>query len=391
MKINSNYLNLEDSYLFSTIAKKVATFKNDHALTEVISLGIGDVTLPIAPAVIAAMHGAVDELAHSQTFRGYGPEQGYDFLRDAIKSHYAQKQVALDVDEIFVSDGAKSDLGNIMDIFDVDNKVLMPDPVYPAYLDVNIMLGRDVKFAIGNKSNDFKPMPPKIGYADIIYICSPNNPTGAVYTKDELAQWVAYAKKCGAVILFDSAYECFISDPELPTSIFQIEGAKECAIEICSFSKLAGFTGTRCAYTVVPKALFDGKLNKFWNRRQTTKFNGVPYVVQKGAEAALSKQGRYEIAKNIAYYMDNAHIMHEALKEADIWHTGGVNSPYIWLECPKKLNSWEYFDMLLNQVQVVGTPGMGFGTHGEGYFRLTAFGNKEKTAEAIKRLVSVSK
>lgn len=252
------------------------------------------------------------------------------------------------------------------------------------------MLGRDIKFVVGLKDNDFKPLPPKNKDVDIIYLCSPNNPTGAVYNKEELKVWVDYANSCGAIILFDSAYECFVSDSNLPTSIYQIEGAKECAIEICSFSKVAGFTGTRCGYTVVPKSLFGGKLNKFWNRRQTTKFNGVPYIVQKGAEAVFTEQGQYETQKNVAYYMDNARIMHEALVNADIWHTGGVNSPYLWLECPKKMKSWEYFDYLLNNAQVVGTPGVGFGTHGEGYFRLTAFGNKEKTQEAINRLIKVS-
>lgn len=390
MKLNLNYLNVGDSYLFSTISKKVNAYKAANPMTAVISLGIGDVTLPMLPVVTTAMHSAVEEMSHAETFHGYGPEQGYTFLIDAVKKYYKGKNVSLDDDEIFVSDGAKSDLANIMDIFDKNNKVLMPDPVYPAYRDVNLMLGRKISFVYGNRANDFKPAPPKRGVFDIIYICSPNNPTGSVYTKEELEAWVAYAHANGSVILYDAAYEHYIQDKALPTSIYQIKGAKECAIEICSFSKTAGFTGTRCGYTVVPKALMDGRPNKFWNRRQTTKFNGVAYVVQKGAEAVFTEQGMYELNHNIDYYMDNARIMHDALKAAGIWHTGGENSPYIWLACPKGVTSWEYFDYLLNEAQVVGTPGVGFGKKGEGYFRLTGFGNKEKTAEAIQRLVKAT-
>jgi LL-diaminopimelate aminotransferase len=390
MKLNLNYLNVEDSYLFSTIAKKVNAYKAENPLTPVVSLGIGDVTLPMLPTVTTAMHSAVEEMSHAETFHGYGPEQGYTFLIDAIKKYYKSKSVILDDDEIFVSDGAKSDLANIMDIFDKSNKVLMPDPVYPAYRDVNLMLGRKISFVYGNKSNDFKPKPPKRGAFDIIYICSPNNPTGSVYTKAELEEWVAYARANGSIILFDAAYEHYVQDKSLPTSIYQIEGAKECAVEICSFSKTAGFTGTRCGYTVVPKTLYGGRPNKFWNRRQTTKFNGVAYVVQKGAEAVFSEQGTYELNNNIKYYMENGRIMHEALKKAGIWHTGGENSPYIWLACPKGVSSWQYFDYLLNEVQVVGTPGVGFGKKGEGYFRLTGFNSREKTEEAIKKLVSAT-
>ena len=383
MNINENYLNLEESYLFSTVAKKVAQYTSENPDKKVIRLGIGDVTLPLCNAVIGAMHKAVDEMGSQSTFRGYGPEQGYDFLRDAVKNYYLKRNVELDTDEIFISDGAKSDIGNILDLFSKDNAVLVPDPVYPVYVDTNIMAGRKVIFANANEENDFLPLPDKNIKADIIYICSPNNPTGAVYNKEQLKLWVNYVKEQNAIILFDAAYECFVSDENLPKSIFEIEGAKDCAIEFCSLSKTAGFTGTRCGYTIVPKNL--GRLNKFWLRRQTTKFNGVPYIVQRGAEAVFSEEGQKEIKENINYYKENAKIISETLTKCGIYYTGGKHSPYIWLKCPNNMKSWEFFDYLLNNIQIVGTPGSGFGQNGEGYFRLTSFGSKENTIEAMKR------
>lgn len=392
MKINGNFLNLKDSYLFSTVAKKIKEFQSANPGVKVYRLGIGDVTLPLVPAVIEAMHKAVDEMGKKETFRGYGPEQGHDFLRDAIAKYYADKGVKISSDEIFISDGAKSDLGNILDILDPSDKVLIPDPVYPAYVDTNIMAGRKIDTALGNQANSFKPMPDENYKADIIYICSPNNPTGSVYNYDELKAWVDYANRQKALIIFDCAYEAFVGDESLPTSIFQIEGARTCAIEFCSFSKTAGFTGTRCGYTVVPQELvFDEvKVNSLWNRRQCTKFNGVPYIVQRGAEAVFSKEGNRQIRENIAYYKENARIIHEALEKKGIWHIGGVNSPYIWLKCPDGMTSWEYFDHLLTKAHVVGTPGAGFGEMGEGYFRLTAFGDRETTQEAVKRILEFS-
>lgn len=383
MNINENYSNLEESYLFSTVAKKVNEFIQNNPDKKVIRLGIGDVTLPLCKAVIEAMHKAVDEMAKKETFRGYGPEQGYDFLREKVQSYYKKRNVELELDEIFISDGAKSDLGNILDLFSKDNVVLVPDPVYPVYVDTNIMAGRKVIFANANEENGFLPLPDNNQKADIIYICSPNNPTGAVYNREQLKKWVDYAISNNAVILFDAAYECFISDENLPKSIFEIEGAKNCAIEFCSLSKTAGFTGTRCGYTVVPKLL--GKLNKFWLRRQTTKFNGVPYIIQRGAEAVFTENGQKEIKENINYYKENAKVISETLDRCNIWHVGGKHSPYIWLKCPNNMKSWEFFDLLLEKIQVVGTPGSGFGKNGEGFFRLTSFGSKENTIEAMKR------
>lgn len=383
MNINENYLNLEESYLFSTVAKKVNEFIQNNPDKKVIRLGIGDVTLPLCKVVIEAMHKAVDEMAKKETFRGYGPEQGYDFLREKVQGYYKKRNVELELDEIFISDGAKSDIGNILDIFSKDNVILVPDPVYPVYVDTNIMAGRKVIFANANEENGFLPLPDNNQKADIIYICSPNNPTGAVYNREQLKKWVDYAIKNNAVILFDAAYECFISDESLPRSIFEIEGAKNCAIEFCSLSKTAGFTGTRCGYTIVPKLL--GKLNKFWLRRQTTKFNGVPYIIQRGAEAVFTEKGLDEIKENINYYKENAKIISETLDRCNIWHVGGKHSPYIWLKCPNNMKSWEFFDLLLEKIQVVGTPGSGFGKNGEGFFRLTSFGSKENTIEAMKR------
>ena len=389
MNLNKNYENLEQSYLFSTIAKKVNEYTAANANKKIIRLGIGDVTRPLCKAVVSAMHKAVDEMGIQETFRGYGPEQGYDFLREAVQNYYKKHNVSLELDEIFISDGAKSDLGNILDLFDKDNTVLVPDPVYPVYVDTNIMNGRKVIFANANSENSFLPMPDKNVKADIIYICSPNNPTGAVYNKEQLKSWIDYANQNHAVILFDSAYECFISDPELPRSIFEIEGAKTCAIEFCSLSKTAGFTGTRCGYTIVPKDL--GSLNKMWLRRQTTKFNGVPYIIQRGAEAVFTEEGMKEIAENLNYYKENAKIISQTMKECGIWFVGGQHSPYIWLKCPNNLSSWEFFDYLLENAQVVGTPGAGFGKNGEGYFRLTSFGSRENTIEAMERFKKLFK
>ena len=392
--INDNYLELKDSYLFATIAKKVNEFVAAHPDKKLIRMGIGDVTLPLTPAVTAAMHEAIDEMGVKETFKGYGPEQGYDFLRIAVKEYYEHMNVSLEADEIFISDGAKSDVGNITDIFGDDNVVMIPDPVYPVYVDTNIMSGREIVYLDSNAENKFAPMPPTEDEIspDLIYLCSPNNPTGSVYTKEQLTAWVEYARNAGAIILYDAAYEAYIQDPSLPRSIYEIEGAKECAIEFCSLSKTAGFTGTRCGYTVVPKVLAgvsnDGDeviINKLWNRRQTTKFNGVPYIIQKGAAAVFTEQGQKEIKANIAYYMENAKIIAQAMQEKGIEYVGGDNSPYIWLKCPNGMGSWEFFDYLLNEIAVVGTPGAGFGANGEGYFRLTAFGNREATIEAMER------
>lgn len=388
MKINANYLNLNESYLFSTIAKKVNAYTQAHPEKKVLRMGIGDVTLPLAPAVVSAMQKAAGEMGEKETFRGYGPEQGYPFLKEAIRGYYASRGISLEEDEIFVSDGAKSDIGNILDIFDTDNTVLVPDPVYPVYVDTNVMAGRRIVFADAAAENGFLPMPDENTDADIIYICSPNNPTGAAYSAAQLAEWVAYARKKGAVILYDAAYEAFVSEKGLARSIFEVEGAKECAIEFCSLSKTAGFTGTRCGYTVVPRALVRGgaSLNKLWLRRQTTKFNGVSYIVQRGAEAVFSEEGMAQVQKNLEVYRRNAAVLSECLDSLGIPYTGGKNSPYIWMKCPGFSDSWKFFDYLLEMANVVGTPGSGFGKNGEGYFRLTAFASEEATKEAAERL-----
>ncbi len=387
MKLNTNYCNLAESYLFSTIAHKVSEYQAAHPDQKILRLGIGDVTLPLAPAVIAAMHEAVDEMSEKETFRGYGPEQGYDFLRGSIQGYYARRGISLDLSEIFVSDGAKSDCGNILDIFAQDNVVLVPDPVYPVYVDTNVMAGRKILYMNATAENGFLPMPDESVHADIIYLCSPNNPTGAAYTAAQLQAWVDYAHKNNAVILYDAAYESFAAEGAA-RSIYEAEGAKDCAIELCSFSKTAGFTGTRCGYTVVPQALvFDGmSCNKFWLRRQTTKFNGVSYIVQRGAAAVFTEEGEKQIRANIDFYRNNAKIVSDTLDRLGIFYTGGKNSPYIWLQCPNHMKSWDFFDLLLNEVQVVGTPGSGFGRNGEGFFRLTAFGSEETTREACARI-----
>ena len=388
MKINKNFLNLNESYLFSTIAKKVNDFKISNPNIDLIRLGIGDVTKPLCPSVIEGLHKAVDEMSNQKTFKGYGPEQGYDFLRQNIKSYYQQRNISLNLNEIFISDGAKSDIGNILDIFDKDNNVLIPDPVYPVYVDTNIMDGRKISYINATKENSFLPLPNSNKKADIIYICSPNNPTGAVYNHEQLKLWVDYAIDNKAIILFDAAYEAFISNDTLPRSIFEIEGASKCSIEFCSLSKTAGFTGTRCGYTIVPLDLeFDGiKLNKLWCRRQTTQFNGVAYIIQCAANSVFTSDGLKQISNTIKYYKENARIISSALEDLNIWFTGGKNSPYVWLKCPNKMSSWEFFDYLLNELNIVGTPGSGFGKNGEGFFRLTAFGDRTDTIKATERL-----
>ena len=406
ININENFLNLQDSYLFSTVAKKVAEFQKNNPDKKVIKLGIGDVTKPIVPAVIEAMHKATDELSNAETFRGYGPEQGYDFLKNAIVENDF-KNLGIEPDEIFVSDGAKCDCGNIVDIFSQDNKVAITDPVYPVYLDTNVMSGRsgiynektemyeNIVYMPVNKENNFVPELPKTK-VDMIYLCFPNNPTGTVLKKEELKKFVDYAKENKAIILFDAAYEVFITEDDVPHSIYEIEGAKDVAIEFRSFSKTAGFTGVRCAYAVVPKTVYgytkSGEkvsLNKLWNRRTTTKFNGVSYVVQRAAEATYSAEGRKQILENIKYYQENAKIIKNGLIEAGFEVYGGVNSPYIWLKTPNNMKSWDFFDELLERANVVGTPGSGFGPSGEGYFRLTAFGTQENSIEAIKRIKEI--
>ncbi len=408
IQVNENFLALQDSYLFSTIAKKVAEFTAQNPDKKVIKLGIGDVTRPIVPAVVEAMKKAIDEQGKPETFRGYGPEQGYEFLREKIATFdYQKRGVEIALDEIFVSDGAKCDCGNIVDIFGMDNIVAITDPVYPVYLDTNVMAGRagqynqekgtyeNIIYMPATAENGFVPdFPEKT--PDMIYLCLPNNPTGTTLTKTELKKWVDYAKKNQAIILFDAAYEAFISQSDVPHTIYEIEGAKEVAIEFKSFSKTAGFTGIRCAYTVVPKELKgytklgeEVAIHSLWNRRHGTKFNGVSYPVQRAAEAVYSEEGQKQIKENISYYMENAKVIKEGLKEAGYTVFGGVNAPYIWLKCPEGMTSWEFFDKLLKEANVVGTPGVGFGPSGEGYFRLTAFGTKENTVEAIRRIQKI--
>lgn len=393
-KLNENYQNVKDSYLFAEIARRVKVYEETHPekAADIIRLGIGDVTLPLTKSVIEALHEAVDSQAVSETFKGYGPEQGYAFAQEAIADYYARNGVEVKASDIFISDGAKSDTGNITELFAKDNVVLVPDPVYPVYVDTNTMDGKNIIYMNGTKENDFLPMPDENVKADIIYLCSPNNPTGACYNKEQLEAWVAYALKNDAVILYDSAYEAFITDPTLPRSIYAIEGAKKCAIEFCSLSKTAGFTGTRFSYTVVPEELvFETSnggtlsLHNMWNRRQCTKFNGTPYIIQYAGAKVFTEEGMKECQENIGYYRENAHMIAETLEKKGISFTGGVNSPYIWFECPKGMESWEFFDYLLENAQIVGTPGAGFGENGKNYFRLTSFGKHEKTKEAMER------
>ncbi len=392
MKTNKNFNNLVPNYLFAEIAKRTNNFLKENPDKSVIKLGIGDVTLPLAPIVVEAMKKGADDLAKKESFKGYPDYEGYEFLRQAISDYYKSFGVDVPADEVFVSDGAKSDCGNIGDIFSADNTVLVTDPVYPVYVDSNIMAGRKIIYAASNQKNGFAAMPDENVKADIIYLCSPNNPTGSAYTYDQLKEWVDYANKNNAIILYDAAYEAFITE-DLPRSIYAIEGAKSCAIEFCSLSKTAGFTGTRCGYTIIPKQLErDGEnLYALWYRRQATKFNGVSWPVQCAAAAVFSQEGQKQIKENIAYYQENAKIISSALDELGIYYTGGKNSPYIWLKCPDNMGSWEFFDFLLNEANVVGTPGEGFGKNGEGYFRLTSFGDRENTIEAVRRIKELLK
>ena len=400
-KINENFQKLPGSYLFSEIARRVGEYSKQNPNAKLIRMGIGDVTRPLVPAVTEAIHRATDEMGTLEGFRGYGPEQGYDFLRSAIVEHdYKARNVDIEADEIFVSDGAKSDCANITDIFGIENTVAVCDPVYPVYVDTNAMSGRAGEYRENHwtkliymncaEENGFLPQIPK-ERADMIYLCFPNNPTGMAANAEYLKKWVDYANENDSVILFDSAYEAFITEKNVPHSIYEIEGAKTCAIEFRSFSKTAGFTGTRCAYTVVPKALCRGgaSLNSLWNRRQTTKFNGVPYIIQRAAEAVYSEKGQKEIKETIGYYQNNAKIISDGLKSAGLSVYGGVNAPYIWAKTPDGILSWEFFDILLKQANVVTTPGAGFGPGGEGYIRLTAFSNAENTKEAVSRIKKI--
>ena len=401
--INENYLKLPGSYLFSNIAKKVNAYQSENPEAQILRLGIGDVTQPLAPAIIEALHKAVDEMANAETFHGYAPDLGYEFLRSAIaKNDYKDRGCDIAADEIFVSDGAKCDSGNIQEIFGLDNKIAVCDPVYPVYVDTNVMAGRSGEYNPNTQNfdgmiympcleeNDFVPEFPKEN-PDIIYLCFPNNPTGATITKAQLQEWVDYAKRIGAVIIYDAAYEAYITEDEIPHSIYECEGARECAIELHSFSKNAGFTGVRLGYTVVPKDLKCGdvQLHSLWARRHGTKYNGAPYIVQRAGEAVYSDAGKAQLKEQVAYYMQNAKVIYEGLKNAGYSVSGGVNAPYIWLKTPDKMTSWEFFDKLLHEANVVGTPGSGFGAHGEGYFRLSAFGSHENTIKAVERITKM--
>jgi len=386
---NKNFSNIKESYLFSEIGRRVKEYSAAHPEKKIIKMGIGDVTRPLSPVVISAMHAAVEDMASVNTFKGYPPATGYDFLLESIQAYYAKMGVDLSLSEIIVSDGCKSDAGNITDLFSEKNLVLIPDPVYPVYVDTNVMCGRTVTFIDGNEENGFLPLPYQGLKADIIYLCSPNNPTGGVYDKAGLKAWVDFALANKAVILFDCAYEAYVRDPDLPHSIYHIDGAKECSIEFCSFSKTAGFTGVRCGYTVVPETLkIDGmSLNKLWVRRQSTKFNGVSYLTQRAAAAVYTAEGIEQTRKTIDYYMANAALIAKTFETKGISFTGGKNSPYVWFKCWGGMSSWQLFDYLIDKIGVVGTPGEGFGKNGEGWFRLTAFGNSENTVEAM-RLIS---
>lgn len=401
--INENYLKLPGSYLFSNIAKKINVYQSENPEAEILRLGIGDVTQPLAPAIIEALHKAVDEMANAETFHGYAPDLGYEFLRNAIaKNDYKDRGCDIAADEIFVSDGAKCDSGNIQEIFGLDNKIAVCDPVYPVYVDTNVMAGRSGEYNPNTQNfdgmiympcleeNDFVPEFPKEN-PDIIYLCFPNNPTGATITKAQLQEWVDYAKRIGAVIIYDAAYEAYITEEEIPHSIYECEGARECAIELHSFSKNAGFTGVRLGYTVVPKDLKCGdvQLHSLWARRHGTKYNGAPYIVQRAGEAVYSDAGKAQLKEQVDYYMQNAKIIYEGLKNAGYSVSGGINAPYVWLKTPDKMTSWEFFDKLLHEANVVGTPGSGFGAHGEGYFRLSAFGSHENTIKAVERITKM--
>ncbi len=399
VKVNENYLKLEKNYLFINIAKKVNAYKEAHPEADIIRMGIGDVTLPICKAAVDAMKKGADEMGVKETFKGYEDSgAGYDFLREAVSGYYKSFGVDVPADDIRINDGAKSDCGNIVDIFGDDNTILITDPAYPVYVDSNRMSGRKVIFADSTEENGFCALPDDSVQADIIYLCSPNNPTGAAYNREQLKAWVDYANKNGSVIIYDAAYEAFITEDNVPRSIYAIEGAKTCAIEMCSLSKTAGFTGMRCGYTVVPEELkakaSDGSevsLKQLWNRREGSKFNGVSYPVQCAAAAIFTPEGQAQIKVNIEYYQQNAKTIASALDELGIKYTGGKNSPYIWLKCPNGMGSWEFFDLLLEKANVVGTPGAGFGKNGEGWFRLTSFGDKDRTVEAMERLKKILK
>lgn len=388
LKPNTHYADLQDSYLFFGIAQKTKAYLAEHPGTHLYRMGIGDVSLPLCPAVIEALHAAVDDQASGGTFHGYMPECGAPFLREAIADFYAARGVTLSADEVFVSSGASDELGDILDLFDRESTALVLEPAYPAYVDANVMAGRTILRLDAGEENGFLPAPDETKAADIIYICSPNNPTGAVFSREKLAEWVNFANRQGSVILFDAAYEAFIEDPSLPRSIFEIEGARSCAIEICSLSKTAGFTGTRLGYTVIPSELERGgmRLNEMWVRNRTTKTNGVSYIIQHGAAAVFTPEGQKQIAANIRVYKENARVLMSALDEAHAWYCGGKNAPYVWMKCPRGMGSWDFFDLLLREKQVVGTPGEGFGKCGEGFFRFSTFGDPSDTVEAAKRI-----
>lgn len=385
---NMHYRDLKESYLFAGIAQKVKKYQMEHPEKHIYRMGIGDVSLPLCDAVIAALHEGVADQANKETFHGYMPECGAQFLRETIAKHYAERGVILDADEVFVSSGASDELGDILDLFDRSSSALVIEPAYPAYVDANVIAGREIVHLASGKEDGFLPEPREDFKADILYICSPNNPTGAVFSRNQLQAWVDFANENGAIILFDAAYEAFIEDETLPHSIFELDGAETCAIEICSLSKTAGFTGTRLGYTVIPKALnrCGMNFNAMWVRNRTTKTNGVSYIIQKGGAAVFTPEGQAQIKANIQIYKNNAKVLMEALDQLGIWYTGGKNAPYIWLKCPNGMGSWEFFDYLLNEIQVVGTPGEGFGACGEGYFRFSTFGSPEDTKEAARRL-----
>lgn len=385
---NMHYRDLKESYLFAGIAQKVKKYQMEHPEKHIYRMGIGDVSLPLCDAVIAALHEGVADQANKESFHGYMPECGAQFLRETVAKHYAERGVILDADEVFVSSGASDELGDILDLFDRSSSALVIEPAYPAYVDANVIAGREIVHLASGKEDGFLPEPREDFKADILYICSPNNPTGAVFSRNQLQAWVDFANENGAIILFDAAYEAFIEDETLPHSIFELDGAETCAIEICSLSKTAGFTGTRLGYTVIPKALnrCGMNFNAMWVRNRTTKTNGVSYIIQKGGAAVFTPEGQAQIKANIQIYKNNAKVLMEALDQLGIWYTGGKNAPYIWLKCPNGMGSWEFFDYLLNEIQVVGTPGEGFGACGEGYFRFSTFGSPEDTKEAARRL-----
>lgn len=391
MKVNHHALELEQNYLFSEVAKRIRAFQAECPGRALLKLSIGDVTRPLSRVITDEMKAAAEDMSHAETFHGYGAEQGEAFLREAIAAYYRRRGITVDAEDVFISDGAKCDLGNLCDLFDADNTVLLPNPVYPVYYDTSIMAGRRVIFAEGTKENGFLPMPDDSVHADLIYLCSPNNPTGAVYSKDQLRAWVRYAQANGALILFDAAYEAYIRDPELPHSIYEIEGAETCALEINSLSKTAGFTGVRCGWTVVPRTLhFDGaSLHDMWFRRMATKYNGNSYIIQRAAAKVFTEEGLRAVHKDIDYYMENARIIKAALTAAGIHSVGGENAPYVWMECPGHADSWAFFDRLLYTYGIAGTPGVGFGTAGQGWLRFSSFGTRETVTQAAEYLAKL--